>query len=68
MQVGRVQPLATRKEPLKIFVAVPSGLRAPGKHLSTRGQGKSPPVGSQQHSLTFPTSLHHREAGRKKWL
>ena len=25
-------------------------------------------MGSQQHSLTFLTTLHHREAGRKKWL
>ena len=68
MQVGRVQPLVTLEEPLKSFVAVPSGLRAPGRDLSTRGQGKSSSSGEPTAQPDFSSHLHHREAGRKKWL
>lgn len=59
-----MQPLVTLEEPLKSFVAVPSGLRAPGRDLSTRGQGKSSSSGEPTAQPDF--SSHPTPQGSRK--
>lgn len=66
MQVGRVQPLVTLKEPLKIFVAVLSGLRAPRRDLFTRWQGKSSSSGEPTAQLDFSNLLTPQGSRKKK--